>query len=312
MTGVLSKADLTGITVALVLPFDEAGAIDWKSFERLVAYCADAPHMAAFFVNGHAGEVAALSMEERSEVIRRTRALIGKDRPLLAGTIPNAVEDGVAQARAAQEAGADCFVIFPPAGLGGGAASTRAPVAFVEAVTSRVDIPASIYQYPVASGLNYATPVLAEIAALPKVVAVKEASNTMLAYEENLRALRKAAPDVALLPSNFDWFMAQLATGADGILSGLASLTPAWLGELWGASERLDLAAMREWNDRLHPVVRAIYGHQPIIDMHTRIKVGLQELGIISNARPRLPLLPVTAEIERAVREAVRTSGLKG
>lgn len=132
----------------------------------------------------------------------------------------------------------------------------------------------------------------------------------MLAYEENLRALRAVAPDVAMMPSNFDWFMPQLAVGADGILSGLASLAPNLLSDLWKASEAMDLARMREASDRLHPIVRCIYGPAPIIDMHTRIKVALKELGIIEHASPRLPLIAIKPDIENAIISTVRHSSL--
>jgi 4-hydroxy-tetrahydrodipicolinate synthase len=116
---------------------------------------------------------------------------------------------------------------------------------------------------------------------------------------------------VAVLPSNFDWFLAQVAVGADGILSGLASLTPHLLIELWRATEAEDLRAMRRAGDRLYPIVRTIYGAPPRMDMHTRIKVALRHLGVIACAAPRPPLLPVAAEIERRVVAAVDAAGLR-
>lgn len=308
----MDHTHLRGVTVATILPFEASGAIDWNGFRRVLEYCALTDRVAAVFVNGHAGEATSLSSEERSQVIRFTREVIGRDKPLLAGVVPHGVDDAIAQARAAEEAGADCYVMFPPAALGGGAAATPdAPLAYYGAVTSAVDLPASIFQYPLASGFGYSTQALVAIASLPKVIAVKEGSATMLAYEENYRALKAHCPKVAMLPSNFDWFLPQLAVGADGLLSGLASLTPDWLDDLWKASEALDLAAMRAASDRLHPVVRTVYGAAPIIDMHTRIKVGLRALGIIENARPRLPLVPVRPEIEAAVEAVVLKSGLK-
>ena len=126
-------------------------------------------------------------------------------------------------------------------GLGAGATATpRAPVAYVKAVSDAIDIPVSIFQYPLASGLGFTTETLVEMARLPKVIAIKEGSDTMFAYEENWRKVKAARPEVAILPSNFNWFLAQLAIGGDGILSGLASLTPHWLIDLWRAA---DLAA---------------------------------------------------------------------
>jgi len=115
----------------------------------------------------------------------------------------------------------------------------------------------------------------------------------VLAYDENRRAVKAANPEVAILPSNFHWFLPQLALGGDGILSGLVSLAPHLFVELWQASVACDLKAMRAVNERLHPIVRAIYGPAPIVDMHTRMKVGLKALGLIRNADPRPPLLPV-------------------
>ena len=53
---------LTDVVVATVLPFDETGAIDWDGYRRLLAYCATPDGVSAVFVNGHAGEGAALKL----------------------------------------------------------------------------------------------------------------------------------------------------------------------------------------------------------------------------------------------------------
>jgi 4-hydroxy-tetrahydrodipicolinate synthase len=293
--------DLRGVTVATVLPFRDDLSIDWDSYARLLDYCACPDGIAAVFVNGHAGEGGSLSDEERQAVIARTRAHIGA-KPLLAGIIAHSTADAISQARLAEAAGADCAVLFPPAPIGGGASATlREPVAFVRAVTEAIAVPVSIFQYPVASGFGYSSQTLAEMAAIDRVIAVKEGSDTMLAYDENRRAVKKADPKVAVLPSNYNWFLPQLAVGGDGILSGLVSLAPHLFIELWQASVADDLKAMRAVNERLYPIVKAIYGPAPIVDMHTRMKVGLKELGLIRNADPRPPLLPVLPELYDAI-----------
>jgi 4-hydroxy-tetrahydrodipicolinate synthase len=231
----MKKPDLRGVTVATVLPFKDDLTIDWDGYARLLDYCACPDGIAAVFVNGHAGEGGSLSDEERQAVIARTRAHIGA-KPLLAGIIAHSTADAISQARLAEAAGADCAVLFPPAALGGGASATpRAPVAFVRAVSEAIAIPVSIFQYPVASGFGYSTQTLAEIAAIERVIAVKEGSDTMLAYDENRRAVKKVDPKVAVLPSNYNWFLPQLAVGGDGILSGLVSLAPHLFVELWQA-----------------------------------------------------------------------------
>lgn len=301
----ITGKDLGGITVATVLPFHENGAIDWAGYEAVLNHCARPETTDCVFVNGHAGEATALTRAENAEVIRRTRDQLGPDRILFAGVVPTGYPDAVAQAQAAREAGADVAVIFPAEALGGGNANTAAGVKFMEKLGNELQMPLSVFQFPIASGFGFSTPVLAEMAQIPQVIAIKEGSATLLAYDENRRAVKAAAPDVAILPSNFHWFFAQVALGGDGILSGLASLVPGLLAELWTASQDADLPRMRDANERLYPVVRAIYGPAPVVDMHTRMKDGLRLMGIIKNSAPRLPLLPQSPEIVEDVRKAL-------
>ncbi|BBK32792.1 4-hydroxy-tetrahydrodipicolinate synthase [Stella humosa] len=302
---------LNDVVVATILPFAPDLSIDWAGYERFLGYCVR-PGISAVFVNGHAGEGASLTPDERVEVIRRTRAVIGRTRPLLAGIIAYSTAEAVRQAREARDAGAEVAVLFPlPQFAGGGAADPAVVLDYVDRVIDGAGLPVSVFQYPIASGLGFSTPVLVDVARRPGVLAIKEGSGDIRAYEENWRAVKQAAPEVAILASNFDWFLAQAAIGADGILSGLASLTPDLLVELWRAAQAGDLRAMRQADDRLHPVVRAIYGARPLMDMHTRIKVALRHLGVIGCALPRPPLLAVAEATERVVTETVDRAGLR-
>jgi 4-hydroxy-tetrahydrodipicolinate synthase len=301
---------LEGVVVATVLPFDAEGAIDWSGYARVLDHCACPDGITAVFVNGHAGEGASLTPAERGQVIERTRKHVGTGKPILSGIIAFSTAAAIEQAREAEAAGADCAVLFPPTSLGNGASATsRAPLAYVRAVSEAIGIPVSLFQYPLTSGLGWTTETLVEMARVPGVVAIKEGSDCMRAYEDNWHRVKQANPDVAILPSNYNWFLAQLAVGGDGLLSGLASLVPYMLIDLWNAAQARDLEAMRAANERLRPVVRAIYGAPPLIDMHTRIKVGLQSLGVIANAAPRAPLMPVSDAVRAAIEHTMKSVG---
>jgi 4-hydroxy-tetrahydrodipicolinate synthase len=301
---------LNDVTVATVLPFAADLSIDWASYDHLLDWCATPDGIGAVFVNGHAGEAAALAPEERTDVIRRTRARV-PNKPVLAGIIATCTADAILRTREAKAAGADVAVLFPLPQFSAGAANDlRVGPTFVRQVAEAVDIPLSLFQYPLASGFGFTTTVLREIARIPGLIAIKEGSGDIRAYEDNMRMLKAEAPHVAMLPSNFDWFLAQVAIGADGILSGLASLAPQLFVDLWQATERQDLRAMRAASDELHPIVRAIYGAMPLMDMHTRIKIALAHLGIIADARPRPPLLEVEPAVARQVTDAVDASRL--
>lgn len=308
----MKNISLEGVTVATVLPFTDDLKIDWKSYERLLEFCTTPDGVCAVFVNGHAGEGATLTPEERVEIIRRTRSYIGDHKPLLTGIIPYSTDDAVRQAKEAKDNGVDVAVLFPMPQFSAGASSDpRYAIHYIDTVLDAVDLPVSVFQQAVSSGNGFTTSVLLELVKRDRVIAIKEGSGDITLYEDNLRLLKAAAPNVAILPSNYHWMFAQVATGADGILSGMGSMVPYMLCELWDASQKGDLNAMREVNDRLYPIVRTIYGAPPLIDMHTRLKVGLKHLGVIACAKPRPPLLPVPAETAQRVVETVVRASLK-
>ncbi|WP_296578187.1 dihydrodipicolinate synthase family protein [Xanthobacter sp.] len=305
------SVDLSGVTVATILPFHDDFSIDWASYERVLAYCTRPTGIRAVFVNGHAGEGATLDDAERIEVIRRTRAFIGPDVPLLSGIIAWSTAEAVAQAQMAEAAGVDAAVLFPlPQFSGGAGTDPRYALDYVDSVLAATSLPLSIFQQPVASGYGFSSSILGELVARPRVIAVKEGSGDIGLYEDNLRRIKAVAPDCYMLPSNYHWLVAQVAIGADGILSGMASLIPDLLSDLWSAAEAGDLHTLRALNDQLYPIVRTIYGAPPLIEMHTRIKVALRHLGLISSAVPRRPLLPVPADVAARVGQAVDAAGL--
>lgn len=307
----ITARQLHGVTVATVMPFQDDGSIDWASYDRLLDHCAIDRGISAVFVNGHAGEVAALTPAERVDVIAHTRRRIGADVPLLAGIVAYSTAEAVARAQEAEQAGADVAVLFPfPQFGGGGGAHAGAVLAYLQAVLDAIRIPISVFQYPVRSGAGFSTSVMAQIAQLPRMLAIKEGSGDIGVYEDNWRAVKAVAPEVAFLPSNYDWLLPQLAVGGDGILSGMGSLLPELLVNLWRASARNDLPAMREASARIYPLERSIYGAPPAMDMHTRIKVALRHLGVIDSARPRAPLPPIADDVARVVCAAVDEAGL--
>ena len=307
----MSEIRLTGVVVATVMPFTEKGKIDWNSYKRLLVYCAKPQGITSVFVNGHAGEGAALAVEERLKVIEFTKKNLYKEKYLLAGVIPYSTAEAIQQAKDAKAAGADVAVLFPqPQFAAGGTLTSDAPLAYVSAVLDAVDMPVSIFQYALSSGCGYSTETMIKLAQLPGVIAIKEGSDTMTAYEDNWRKIKEAAPDVAILPSNFDWFLAQCAVGADGILSGLASLTPHFLIDLWQATQAADLPSMRAASDKLYPIVRTIYAAPPRMDMHTRIKSALKHLGIIDCALPRPPLLAISESVSAMTERATDIANL--
>lgn len=285
-------ARFQGVVVATVTPYNPDGSIDWPSFQRLLAHVSASPEVTGLFVNGHAGDASLITAPERAEMVRRARDAALPHQTLFAGAVASSTEGVCDEARRATDLGADVIVPFPIAAMGqGGMASDAVPMAFFEAVARATDQKLSIFQMPLSSGLGMKTSTLVRLVQTFPIMAIKEGSDTIVAYEDNFIAIRRANPEVSILPSSYDFFLAQLSVGADGILSGLGSLAPNQLALLWKAACAQDLGAMRDVSSALYPLVRAIYGAKARMHMHTRIKAGLEAMGVIDNHHPRGPLI---------------------
>src|SRR5436190_1652878 len=144
---------------------------------------------------------------------------------------------------------------------------------------------------------------------IAEVIAIKDWSNDIVAFEANLRALRATGRPVALLSSFTMSLMATFLLGADGAISGMGSVTADLQAELFAACQKGDVEGARRINDRLEPLVRVFYA-PPFVDMHNRMKEALVLLGRIPAAHVRPPLTPVSAAERLAIKRALAASGL--
>ncbi len=300
---------LKGAVPASLCPFREDLSLDEAALVRHVAWLCAASESGGVVCNGHAGEVASLSRQERRRVVELAVEAAAGKAPVVAGVYADNTADAVLYASDAEAAGADALLVFTPPIFGAGANRTAArPLAFIEAIAGAVDIGLVLFQFST-PGPGFSTDVLARLIDIPSVVAVKEGSDHLPAFERNLRMIKARRPEVAVLTTNNTMLFATAALGADGILSGSGSVVADLHHALHAALHDGDLGAARRINDRLWPLTEALYC-DPLIDMHNRMKFVLAHLGRLPNAVVRPPLLPLSGEERGRLVEAVAAAGL--
>ncbi len=299
---------IADVVPAILTPFRRDFSIDEGALQRLVDRLASISGVGAVFCTGHAGEVASLSREERRRVVQLVVEAVGSRMPVIAGVYTDSLDEAAALAGDAGRAGASAVTLFPPPIFAdGGTEDSEMPFRFFEAVAARSGMPLVVFQFPPNSGLGYTTDTLLRLSTLPQVVAVKEGSADIAAYERNVRALAGANPPVPVLTSNNSWLMPSLAVGGDGILSGSSNVVAEKHVELWRAIQAQDLARARACNDRLYPLVQVFY-RPPFINMHTRMKEALVMMGVLEDATVRPPLLPIGEEERAEIRLALEAA----
>ncbi len=302
--------DILGVVPAIYTPFNEDLSIDDAGLSALADRMASVDGVGAVFCTGHAGEVASLSREERKKVVSIVAEAVDGRVPVLAGIYSDSIDESIEHAKDAKAAGASVVTVFPPnVFAGGGTSDSRRPFLWHERIAKGAEIAICLFQFPAASGLGYSTETLVELASLPEVVAVKEGSGSPLAYENNVTALAQVDPPVPVLTSNNEWWLADLAFGGDGILSGSGPVMIEEQVSLWRAMKNCDLASARQIQDRIRPLIRTFYKH-PDLEMHNRMKNALVMMGQLKCAAVRPPLLPLDQSELNDIRSSLEKVGL--
>lgn len=115
-----------------------------------------------------------------------------------------------------------------------------------------------VFQYPLTSGVGDTPEILIKLIDIPQVVGVKEWGNDIIAFERNLQAIRLTGRPVAVLSSFTISLMSSFVLGVDGTISGMGSVAADFQAELFACVQRGDLAAARQVNECLEPLVRVL------------------------------------------------------
>jgi 4-hydroxy-tetrahydrodipicolinate synthase len=302
---------LSGVIPANLLPFDADLEIDEGNYRRHIRYLMDTEGVSGITTNAHASEVATLTLREQQRSLNITLDEVAGKVPVICGVYEDGTNKAAEIARMAEREGADSLLIFPSAVFDYGS-QMRPEMAYghYATIAEATSLPMVAFVYPTTSGLRIETDALIRICGeVENVIAVKEWSNDIVAYERNYRALKALDKEISVLSSFSKALLASLCVGADGILSGHGSLIADLHVEIFDAVKRGDLAAARQVSDRIYPLVNVFYA-APFLDMHNRMKEALAILGRIDEAHVRPPLRRISDAERGEIRRVVSEAGL--
>jgi len=304
---------LKGVIPANLIAFDANLQIDERNYRRHISYIVDTEGVAGLTTNGHAAEIATLTLEEQQRSLQITLDEVNGKVPVICGVYQDGTQKAVEIAKMAEREGADCLLIFPSAVFDYGS-QLRPEMAYQHyaAIAEATSLPMVAFVYPVTSGLHITTDNLIKICSeIDNVIAVKEWSNDIGVYERNYRELKALDKKISLLTSFSKALLPSLCIGADGILSGHGSLIADLQVALFNAVEQEDLNAARKIADRIYPLVQVFY-KEPFLDMHNRMKEANAMLGRIDEAYVRPPLQRLSNEDRETIRRVILEAGLPG
>lgn len=299
-----------GIYAATACPMRSDFAVDEAALAKHLAAVTAIPGIVGVLCNGHAGENFLLTRAEKRRVVEIAAKTIGERAIIVSGVNAESSLEAAEHARDAEAAGADAIMVFAPNGWALGQDAEIA-VRHHRYVIEAVKTPIMLFQASVNAGRMAFTPeVLARLLQLPRVVAVKEGSWEVAAYEANRLLARNVAPQVAIMGSGDEHLMTSYVIGSEGSLVSLAIIVPEWIVALDEMVRRGDLAEARRLHGLIQPLAKAIYGTPPGILATARLKACLKLLGRIPCDSTRPPIGPLgAAELDR-LRQALSSAGL--
>jgi 4-hydroxy-tetrahydrodipicolinate synthase len=282
---------IEGLLTAMVTPFAEDGSVDEAAARSLARRLLDnGSH--GLVVAGTTGEGATLTDAEQISLLEAIVDEAGDDALIVCGSGTNDTRHSQELSKAAEAAGADALLVVTPyynkpnrAGLLG----------HFGAVAGSVKLPVILYNIPSRSVINLPPDLLAELAQIDNIVAVKQANNEELGPVEGLD----------ILAGNDDVFFRTLELGGTGGICVASHLVGNEMRELYEAAKVGDLAGAREIDTKLQPFFEAL----AVTTNPIPVKAGLELLGICS-ARARLPIVEADDEQRDVVRKALEAQGL--
>ena len=268
-----------GVLVASTTPFTADGELDLDRYGDHVDWqIAEGVH--GIVPLGSLGEYEALTDAERDAVLVRG-ADITRGRALhVPGVSGKSAREARQWAERARELGADGVMCLPPTSH----APTDDEVVAHYREVAAVGLPVIAYNNPFSTRVDLVPPLLARLAEIPGVVAVKEFSQDV----RRVALIGELAPSLEILIGCDDLLAEGVLMGATGWIAGFVNAFPAQSVRLF------DLAAKGAWDEAL-PLYRAML---PVLRWDAlptfvqAIKLGQEAAGRYGGP-VRLPRLPL-------------------
>ena len=288
----------TGSMVAIVTPMNTDGSVDWPALEKLVEH-----HIAqgtdAIVSVGTTGESATLDHNEHTEVIERTVKVVAGRIPVIGGTGANSTSEAILLTERAAAAGVDgCLLVVPYYNK----PPQEGLYQHFRTIAEAVAIPQILYNVPGRTAVDMHNDTTLRLAEIENIVAIKDATNDL----DRGRDLINRSPQDFMVYSGEDGTACELMlSGGKGTISVTANVAPELMHRMCTAAVAGNAKEARELNTQLEKLHQALFVESNPIPA----KWAVQQQGIIGDGI-RLPLLPLSAANQEAVREAMQAAGV--
>jgi len=286
-----------GSGVALITPFKDEENVDFETLGRLVDFHLE--HKTdAIIVCGTTGEPSTMPDDEHLEVIRFVIDRVAGRKPVIAGVGSNHTKHAVYLSKKAQELGADGLLHVTPYY---NKTTQKGLIEHFQRINDAVSIPIIVYNVPSRTGLNILPETMKELAKLPNIKAIKEASGNITQVAE----IAMLCPEIDIYSGNDDQIVPILSVGGIGVISVLANILPDETHDIVEYFLNGEIEKARQLQLKLLPIIKALFIEVNPIP----VKEAMNMMGF-NVGKPRLPLTTMTEKNREILKKALVDYGI--
>ncbi len=278
----MSEVSFEGVFVPNVTPFKD-GEIDYGSLRRLVDYLVEAGAN-GLVPCGTTGESATLSHDEHIDVIEAVVDQAAGRVPVIAGIGTNDTRESITLMERAEELDLQGYLVVCPYY---NRPNQEGIIAHFRAVSEVTDRPIILYNIPMRTGRNIDVGTVVELARIPNIVGIKDASADI---NQTMSILARTKNFSVLSGEDHLLFSICCLGGHGGILAS-GHVLPGEFLAMCRAVGSGDLEEARRLHYHLLPLVRVMFKEPN----PAPAKAAMRLMGVIDSDELRLPLLSVSA-----------------
>lgn len=299
---------LHGIFTPILTPLTDEEDVDHPSLGRLVNYLIG-QGVHGIWGTGTTGEFPCFDHGEREAILNTVVEAVGGRVPVIAGIGDAGTRLAIDNGKAARRAGVDAVALTPPYYY---VNSQDELLEHFRAVRQAVDLPLLVYNIPQNVKVKLDVQSVLTLAREGTVVGIKDSQNDLDWFRQVVTGAREAG-------LNFRGFLGTrilidsgIIAGAHGAIPGVSNVNAADCVAVYQAARRGDWATAERHTVRtiqIQKIINIAKG-SPTASNFSGMKAILRSLGVIDNARVRLPLRTATAEEQAQIARAAAEFGL--
>ncbi len=248
---------------------------------------------------GSTGEAFFLTPQEQLSVLKTVKETNKGRVPLIAGTSALKTSDTLELIKNAEFVGVDGLMVVTPPYV---KPTQDALYQYFKTLHDASSTPIILYDNPGRSALSLSNDVIIELAKLPRIQCLKDATGEL---SRPATLLENLPADFTLLSGEDATAPAYFAQGGHGVVSVTSNITPNLVASQWVAWKNRDLERLAQIRTLLNPLHRAMF----VESSPAPAKFALAYFDLC-HPHVREPLTPTTKAAQKEILKALTHAGL--